>query len=133
MSQENVEIVRRVYDAFNRADEEAVIDLADPEIVIDASRLTFNPNIHVGVQGIRDIAAGMGEVWEEISFEVRDVVDLGERVVVVERLTGKGRGSGIEVAQDWGAVWTVRDGLVVRVELGYPDREAALEAARLAA
>ena len=133
MSQENIEIVRRAYDAFNRADEEAVIELADPEIVIDASRLTFNPNVYVGVQGIRDIAAGMGEVWEEISFEVRDVVDLGERVVVVERLTGKGRGSGIEVAQDWGAVWTVRDGSVVRVELGYPDREAALAAARLAA
>jgi ketosteroid isomerase-like protein len=131
--QENVETVRRMYAAFNGGDEEALVNLADPEIVIDASRLTFNPDVYVGMQGLRDISAGMNEVWEEIRFEVVDFVEMGERVVVVERLIGKGRGSGIEVAQSWGAIWTVRDGRVTRIELGYADREAALAAARLAA
>ena len=75
----------------------------------------------------------MNDVWEKIRFEPLEFVDAGERVVVVERLVGKGKGSGVEVAQTWGAVWTVRDGRVVRMELSYPDRDAALAAAGLPA
>ena len=133
MSQENVDVVRRMYAAFNRGDEDALAELADPGIVIDATRLTFNPNTYVGHQGLRDIGAQMHDVWQEIRFDPREFVDLGERVVVVERLIGKGKGSGIEVAQSWGAIWTVRDGRVVRMELGYADRDAALAAAELPA
>ena len=44
----------------------------------------------------------MSDVWEEIRFEPLDFVDVGERVVVVERLVGKGKGSGVEVAQTLG-------------------------------
>jgi ketosteroid isomerase-like protein len=133
MSQENVEIVRRMYAALNRRDEDTLAELADPEIVIDASRLTFNPDTYVGLEGLRDISAGMNEVWADIRFDPLEFVDLGERVVVVERLVGKGKGSGIEVAQSWGAIWTVRDGRVARMELGYADRDAALAAAGLSA
>jgi ketosteroid isomerase-like protein len=131
MSQANVEIVRGAYAALNAGDEETLLSVVDPEIVIDASRAVFNPNTYVGLDGLREISAGMNEVWETIRFEPLEFVDAGERVVVVERLVGKGKGSGVEVAQTWGAVWTVRGGRVVRMELSYPDREAALAAAGL--
>ena len=52
---------------------------------------------------------------------------------VMGELSGALNKDGIEVAQSWGAIWTVRDGRVTRMELGYADREAALAAARLAA
>ena len=133
MPQENVEIVRRVYAALNSRDQETLVHLADPEIVIDATRLTFNPGTYVGLEGLRELAAGTDDVWEEVRFEPLEFIDAGERVVVVERLTGKGKGSGVEVAQTWGAVWTVRDGRVARMELGFPDREAALAAVGLPA
>jgi ketosteroid isomerase-like protein len=133
MSQETVELVRRAYTALNGGDEKTLLSLVDPEIVIDASRAVFNPNTYVGLDGLREISAGMYEVWETIQFHPLEFVDAGERVVVVERLVGKGKGSGVEVAQTWGAVWTVRDGRIVRLELSYPDREAALAAAGLPA
>jgi ketosteroid isomerase-like protein len=129
MSQQNIELVRRMYAALTRRDAAEVVELSDPEIVIDASRLTFNPGTYVGHQGVLELAAGMDEVWAEIRFEPLEFVDLGERVVVVERLVGKGKGSGVEVGQTWGAIWTLRDGRVARLEVGYADLDAALAAA----
>jgi ketosteroid isomerase-like protein len=133
VSHENVEIVRRMYAAFNTRDWDVLTELADSQIVIDATRLTFNPDTYVGLEGLRRMESGISDVWEEIRFEVAEAIEMGERVVVVERLTGKGTGSGIEVTQSWGAIWTVRDGRVLRMELGYTDLDAALAAARRAA
>ena len=133
MSPDNVEIVRRMYAAVNARDQETLMGLADPEIVIDATRLVFNPGTYLGLDGLREIAAGTDDVWKQITFEPLEFIDAGERVVVVERLIGMGKGSGVEVAQTWGAVWTVRAGRVVRMELGFPNREAALAAVGLPA
>jgi hypothetical protein len=51
--------------------------------------------------------------------------------VVIGRWVGKGKGSGIEVQQPVTHVFTLHDGRVVRVELGYTGRDEALEAAGL--
>lgn len=59
------------------------------------------------------------------------MIDAGSRVVVVGRLVGKGKASGVEVEQPIAGIWNVRDGRVVRVELGYTDRAEALAAVGL--
>ena len=131
MSQENVEVVRSVYTAWNRGDRETALGFAHPEIVIDASRRVFNPTTYVGKEGAPRLFADMEEVWEQFHTELDEVLDADDRVVVIGRLIGKGRASGVEVEQPIADVWTVRDGRIVRGELNYTDRREALEAAGL--
>ncbi len=131
MSQENIEVVRSLYAALNRGDREAALGFADPDIEVDASRLVFNPTTYVGMDGLRRMADARDEVWEEFRYEVIDFREAGDRVVVVERLIGKGKGSGVEVDRVYAAIWTVRDGRVVRMEIGYTDPAEALAAVGL--
>ena len=119
MSQENVEVVRGVYAATNRGDRERALGFAHPEIVIDATRRVFNPTTYVGMEGLRRMLADMDEVWEEFRTEPLEFIDAGDRVVVVGHLVGKGKASGVEVRQPIARIWTVRDGRIVRAELGY--------------
>ena len=132
MSQENVELVRAILEALGRGDRDAVIACVHPECVVDATRQVFNPATYVGIDGVRQLFAGMDENWDEMRVESREFIDAGDRVVVIGRLVGRGKGSGVTVERFNGQVWTVRDGLVVRLEIGYTDAEAVLEAAGLA-
>ena len=72
----------------------------------------------------------MDEVWEEFRAEAREFVDAGDRIVAMGRMTGKGKGSGVEVEDEFAGIWTVREGRVVRWEM-QTDRAAALEAVGL--
>jgi ketosteroid isomerase-like protein len=132
VSQENVEIVRSAFAAWGGGDRERALDLADPEIVVDATRRVFNPATYVGVEGVRRMFADMDEVWQEFSPEQLEFIDAGDRVVVIGRSIGKGKSSGVKVERPLAAIWTVRDGRVIRVETSYVDRRAALEAVGLA-
>ena len=131
MSQENVELVRNAYMAGNKGDRDAALRSADPEIVIDATRRVLNPATYVGIDGARQWFAEMDEVWERFGLEMDEFIDAGDRVVVLGRLTGKGKASGVEVEQPIATVWTVRDGRIIRGEIGYTSRREALEAAGL--
>jgi ketosteroid isomerase-like protein len=121
-SVKTVEIVRSALTAGSRGDREAGLGFADHGIVIDATRRVFNPMTYVGIEGARRWFADMDEVWEQFRFESAELIDAGDRVVVIGRLVGKGKASGIEVEQPIAVVWTVRDGRIVRGEIGYADR-----------
>ena len=71
------------------------------------------------------------EVWEVFRTEPREFIDAGDRVVVTGLWVGKGKGSGVEVQQPTVHVFTLRDGRVVRWELGHTNRSQALEAVGL--
>jgi ketosteroid isomerase-like protein len=129
MSQENVELVRSLYEGGG--DRGRLLALAHPDIVVDASRRVFNPTTHVGTDGLRRMFAEADEVWEEFRVEPLEFIDAGDRVVVMVRTVGKGKGSGAEARQHSAQIWVLRDSLVVRWEVGYADRHEALEAAGL--
>ena len=131
MSQENVGVIRSAFAAVNRGDRETAIGFLHPEVVIDATRSVFNPTSYVGMQGIRQWMADTDEVWQRFGLEVSELIDAGDKVVVIGRLVGRGKASGVEVEQPIAGIWNVRDGRVVRVELGYTDRSEALRAAGL--
>jgi uncharacterized protein len=132
MSQENVEIVRKLFAAWNTGDRAQVLELVDPEIVIDATRRVFNPTTYEGMKGVQQMLSDLDDVWDRFQTEPStEFIDAGERVVVVGRMRGKGKGSGVEVDQSFASIWTIRRGRVIRWELGYEDRRAALEAAAL--
>ena len=131
MSQENVEVVRNAVAAFAAGDRERALAFFDPQIVVDATRFVFNPATYVGIEGLRQMVAATDEMWEKIRTEAHELIDAGDHVVLLGRLVGKGKGSGVEVARPTGQVWTLRDGRIVRWEIGYTDRSQALEAVGL--
>ena len=132
MSRENVEVVRSVLAAMAAGDRESMLALADPEIVVDATRNVFNPATHVGIEGALRMLASMDEQWEEMRVEPEEYLESADRVAVIGRLIGTGRQSGVGVERFNGQVWTLRGGRVVRLEIGYTDRRAVLEAVGLA-
>jgi uncharacterized protein len=135
MSRENVEIVQRVYDAVARRDTDTVLALYDPEVEWDASqsplgRVTGASVFH-GHEGLRRAFREWYDGWEHVEDNIEELIDAGEHVIAVVTLRGRGRSSGVEVEwKDSAAVWTIRNGKVIRV-VWLPSRETALEAVGL--
>ncbi len=119
MSRENVEIVRRLYDAVARRDTADVLALYDPDVEWDFTRHPFGDLIggvvYRGHDGLRSFFGDMHEVWENVEWDLEDLFDAGEHVVVVAKHHGRGRTSGVETEGSAVGVWTVRNGKVVRV------------------
>ena len=118
MSQENVEVVKRIYalwpsSAYEHLDD-AVFELADPNIVWDVSRRTFDPGVYHGHQGIRDFAARMSEVWESGRIEPTEFIATEDKVVVPVHLQFVSRTHGNTVTANAAHVWALRDGKIIR-------------------
>jgi ketosteroid isomerase-like protein len=129
MSEENVEIVRRHIEAYLAGDNEAALAAYDPEVEFDVS---IRPEGHVyrGPDGIVEAVRTWTGTWEDYKIEVEEIIDAGENVLVVDRQTGRGKGSGVPLDQQTFWVYSLRDGKIVRV-VWLPTREEALKAAGL--
>jgi uncharacterized protein len=127
VSQENVELARRGYDAFNRGDMEVAFELFDPEIEWSEGTDVPEPQVYHGHDGVRRQQERFREAWESFSIEPEEFIEMGEQLVVIAKLVGLGKGSGVEVEARGAHVWTVRDGKAVRLEM-YVDPAKALEA-----
>jgi ketosteroid isomerase-like protein len=131
MSQENVEVVRRSFGLWASRDFSALPEVAHPDLVLDVSRRTFNPAVYRGLDGFQRFVKDVDEIWEDFRFDPEDLIDAGDHVVASVRISGRGRGSGIETEMHEFSVWTVRDGRVSLIIGGFRDRTDALEAAGL--
>jgi ketosteroid isomerase-like protein len=130
MSQENVEVVRRLHEAFLGGDYEAALACFADDAVTD---MTVRPDgrLYHGPQGMFEAMAVWIQMWDDYRFEPEDYVDAGdERVVLLWTEYGRGKGSTAPVEIRGGTVWTVRGGKVVRVK-PYTNRDRALEAVGL--
>ena len=127
MSEENVEIVRRGYEHYNRTGEPDYSFL-DPEVVYDVSRRTFDPGVYRGHEGVRQFASLIREQWATMRLEPQEFVAAGDDVVVSVRLVAVGRESGVETTAQTAHVWTLREGKVVR-QTTFQTMDEALEAA----
>ena len=132
MSQENVEIVRRFFEAWNRREEETQTEAFAPEIEFRTAGLASPVGldaVYCGHAGLRKFTQEFRESWEQLFADPERIVERGEQVVVLVRLRGKGR-DGIEVERPFAHVWTMRGGRAVRID-GFADPQKALEAAGL--
>jgi ketosteroid isomerase-like protein len=136
MSQENVEIVKGLAEAFQRRDHERPFDFYDPEIEWEASQLEgVAPDlagVYRGHDGVRTFWRRWLSAWRDLQFEVQDVRDAGDKVVLLIRNQRQwGRHSGIATEfPPYGWVFTIHGGKVVRVRW-YSDQASALEAVGL--
>ena len=120
MSRENVEIVRGLYEAFARRDNESPFDVFDPEIEWEVRGFvaTGMAGSYRGHEGVRTFWRRWLEAWSELDFDY-EIVDLGgDRVAgLVTRQRNHGRASGIWVEQEpYAQIWTLRDGKVVHMQ-----------------
>jgi ketosteroid isomerase-like protein len=130
MSQENVELVPRVFEATNRRDWDTVLAGYSADTEWDDRNLRPEGAVHQGIAAMTAEMRSWFGTWSNYGQEVEQVRDAGEHVVVVAREYGTGKGSGATMDQRVGIVITVRSGLIVRTKL-YREPTEALEAVGL--
>jgi uncharacterized protein len=129
MSQENVEVVRRFFDHWN-ATGEPPWALVDPDAVFVIDPGSFVAGTYRGHEGIQTLLRLTAEVFDEFRYEVEEMVDEGDSVVVLGRIRARGVQSGATGTQHGALVFELRDGRVVAYR-SYLSREEALKAAGL--
>jgi ketosteroid isomerase-like protein len=131
MSQENVEIVRRAYQAFNRGDLDAVVANVAPDSEYVASgAIPGVEGVYRGPEGLKRVISWLREAFADVRVEVHDLIGAGDQVPVSFTNRGRGKQSGVEASWTVWQLWTLRDGKMVRGQ-GFTSREDALEAAGL--
>jgi len=125
-----VELARRGYELFNARDLSAFFALFDSTFVY--RNRTDEPDARVfrGLEDYMGYVASLFDTFDYLRFDVHEVVDLGEQVVVVTDPLGRGRESGADVRGAYVFLWTIRDGRAIDVR-EYATKEEALEAAGL--
>ena len=130
MSQENVEIARRVFDALTREDLPTAMSLAAPDFVFDFSRSRSFDGGEYGRDEMPAFQDAFGGLWESMRWEVEEFIEAaGDRLVTVQTAYMRGRDD-IVVATRGAFLWQFSDGRVARVTF-FQDRHEALGAAGL--
>jgi ketosteroid isomerase-like protein len=133
MSQENVEIVQRAWDAFNRGDLDAWLDEYWTDD-IDYRAAEGAPDDHGPINGkdaLRVFAQDWLDTFDDFKVEPVELIDAGDDIVIaVMRISGRARLSGVETDMTYAELSTLRDGKIARGRQ-YFTRAEALEAAGL--
>jgi ketosteroid isomerase-like protein len=156
MSEENVEIVRSVYEHFSatqvdasgahtgrapdrdrrtQAELLAEIETLDlgmfaPSVIVDMANFEIWPEhrLYEGHAGLKEFLRSWLEPWDTYEHHLESVLDAGEEVVAILHVTGVASGAAVEAT--FGHVWAVIDGAILRVTM-YSEPAKALEAAGL--
>lgn len=129
MSQENVKVVRRAAEAFNRGDLDAAVADAAPDIeYVATGALPGFRGVFRGVEEYKRFLHWTSEEFDDSRGEPTEIIEAGDQVVVGLTISGRGKQSGVETSWTIWQVWTFQEGKVVRGQ-GFASREEALEAA----
>jgi ketosteroid isomerase-like protein len=129
MSQQNVDIARRTFPAFNRGDVDGFLECIDPDVEWIPIMAALEGRVYRGHEGVRRWMEDLKTDWEVFEVHPEKFHDLGDQVLVLGRWRARARGSGVEL-EDRPGTWllTMRDRKVVWMQT-YTDRAEALEAA----
>jgi uncharacterized protein len=130
MSHENVEVVRRSLEAFNRGGVDAALAFDDPEIEWITTGTYFEANTYRGHAGVCEYVGSFEAEFIDMRMTPEELIVVGERVVASGRLTGTGKRSRVPVELTLTSVCSLRGGKVVRIH-NYADKAEALEAVGL--
>jgi ketosteroid isomerase-like protein len=128
MSQENVEPVRRLFEAASDGDVGSLFQAADPDCLVyprldepDAARE------YRGLDGLMEYLTNWYGQWDEYESEPLEIIDAGEHVLVIARERGRVKRTGLEVVEDFWHSFVLRGGKFLEWHM-YGSREEALEA-----
>jgi ketosteroid isomerase-like protein len=129
MSQENVEVVRAVYETWNAGDMDALREMYDPDVIMRMPEGWPEPGPYVGREAVWREIEQLRDTWDADAFEqVSDFIDVGDRVAV--RYIWRSEGRGPEASMQYTHVNTVRKGKIFLIEF-FRDHAEALEAVGL--
>jgi ketosteroid isomerase-like protein len=134
LTERNVALVRRAYESASTEgfDEGAALELIAEDVVIRDRPEAPDPQTYHGLAGVQAALDSSDESFEEFALEPTDVIGVGtSHVVVVLKMSGRGRGSGVPVEETIAHLWTMRDGKAVEMQV-YSDPADALRDARAA-
>src|SRR5919198_3176499 len=127
MSQENVDRLRTVWDAWNRGDLD--LSMLDPEVVMEDTVLPDSAGeTYRGPEGVLRAWRRWTEAWDEFTTEVEQIVDAVERLVSIHTVRLQGKHSGASMTFRYAYLYTLRDGKVIHIR-SYLNPAEALEAA----
>ena len=129
MSQENLEIVRRWFEAFSSEDFDAAIRMVHRDVVL------VPPGNQAPYTGTESLRRWMqpDAFRDQVANPLETVVATERTILARQHVTGRGRASGIDLDTVTWSVWTFdEDGLITRIEIYLPhEKDKALEAAGL--
>jgi ketosteroid isomerase-like protein len=128
MSRKNVELIKSGFEAHNRGDVDALVEVYHPEAVFETLLL----GTHHGNQAIRLIYEENQKTLDGYDVVPVELIEAGDKVVAVAQAVGSGPSSGIAVDEPFAFVFTIKDDLVVR-EQAFRNKAEAVEAAGLPA
>lgn len=126
---DDIESLRRGYEAWNRGDLGAVLALVDPDIEWRPGEDAPESGNQRGRAGFQEFIESWTESFDDLRIEPLEFVEIGEHVVVVVRQRGRGHVSGVELDVNTIHVWTIRAGTAVGWT-AYRNRDDALQALR---
>jgi ketosteroid isomerase-like protein len=127
-----VEVVLASLDAYNAGEIDRMLQFyaTDLEAIPDKSAFLEVEQLH-GREALGDWVAEIGKAWDSVRWEIREARAVErDRVLVRGDWGGKGHGSGLEIASNFSAIFTVRDGQIAKVEY-FQDHAEALKAVGL--
>ena len=129
MSQENVDLVREIYERFRAGDADGALELHDPDVEIRDRPEAPDPQVYRGREGVVRSLSVSQSTFEGLEILPEEFVDLGDDVMVVFRFVGTGRESRVPVDERLVHLWTIRDGRAFRMAV-HSSRDDALAAVR---
>jgi ketosteroid isomerase-like protein len=131
VSQEDVELVRRMNEAFNRRDRDALPAYYHPDVELrDLQHAPDAPECLVGIDAIRANWARWDDAFDDFSAEIEECVDAGSYVLATTRWRGRGKDSDLEIDLRAVEVFELADGKIARLTSGYATKDEALRAVR---
>jgi ketosteroid isomerase-like protein len=131
MSKEIVDFLRRGYEALERGDLDTFKTLSRERLGPEFEfHHVWDGRVFKGYEGTMEWLSDTRETWKDYKQEVKEIIELGEHVVVVLGISAEGAGSGVPVAQEFAVVWTFDGDAVVRAR-SFTSRTDAVEAAGL--
>jgi ketosteroid isomerase-like protein len=132
MPRDKVDVAKRAVDAFNRRDVDGFFaELLTPDFEWwPAIAGAYERGCYQGREGVERFVAAISEVWEELQLIAEESHDLGDRVLLLGRQVGRGRGSGAPVEVAYAGIFDFRDDRIWRLR-AYVDRAEGLRVAGL--
>ena len=127
MSEADVELLRRGYQAFNRRDMAGLMAFLHPEAVWIPSPSAWGAGrAYHGHDGVASLLEDLAREWEEFEVEPDEFRQVGDLVLVLGTVRARAKGGKeIRAATAW--IWELREGRALRLQ-AYTDQSRALEA-----
>ncbi len=127
MSQRNIELVQEAMAAYFRGDEAALRKLVTADVMVTTRPDQPDVRTSYGYEGFVESTRQWIEAWKDWSFDVVQVSETGDFVIVEANQTGEGASSGVPIEGGVTFLYTIAAGRIARLQMFASERDALQE------